>query len=79
MHPVSGSCKGERCHVRLASLGPLRSVEFGDPMVEVLCGADATHKLAEVQFDDMADYRHPLTAYVCCEHFRSVVGGSCDD
>lgn len=40
-----------------------------------VCGRDATNKLAEVIFDDDPNpIRHELTAYVCKEHFRMIVG-----
>jgi hypothetical protein len=40
-----------------------------------ICGAPATHKLEEAIFhDDPQPQRHPLTAYVCCEHFRAIMG-----
>ncbi len=40
-----------------------------------VCGADATHKLGEeIMHDDPFPERHNLTAYVCCEHFRMVLG-----
>lgn len=32
--------------------------------------AAATHKVAEVT----EDYRHELTAYVCCAHFAAIMG-----
>jgi hypothetical protein len=45
------------------------------------CGRPATHKVSEViQWDDPAQARHPLTAYVCCSHFFALVGSAapCD-
>jgi hypothetical protein len=40
-----------------------------------VCRADATHKLGEeIMHDDPSPHRHNLTAYVCCEHFRMIVG-----
>lgn len=40
-----------------------------------VCGIDATHKLGEeIMHDDPFPERHNLTAYVCCEHFRMVLG-----
>lgn len=40
-----------------------------------VCGKDATHKLEEtIFFDDPIQTRHPLTAYVCDEHFKMIVG-----
>jgi hypothetical protein len=40
-----------------------------------VCGKDATNKLEEKIFhDDPNNMRHPLTAYVCREHFRMIVG-----
>jgi len=42
------------------------------------CGEPATHKFSEEVFDDDPNpIRHPLTAYVCCDHFRLIVGGTC--
>jgi hypothetical protein len=35
------------------------------------CGEHATHKLGEEGSDPQY---HNLTAYVCCEHFRSIMG-----
>jgi hypothetical protein len=41
-----------------------------------VCGKPATNKLEETIFyDDPNKMRHPLTAYVCREHFRMIVGG----
>lgn len=40
-----------------------------------VCGVDATHKLGEeIMHDDPFPHRHNLTAYVCCEHFRMILG-----
>ena len=40
-----------------------------------VCGKPATNKLEETIFwDDPNQMRHPLTAYVCREHFRMIVG-----
>ena len=40
-----------------------------------VCGNPATNKLEETIFhDDPYPMRHPLTAYVCKEHFRMIVG-----
>ena len=40
-----------------------------------VCGKPATNKLEETLFwDDPNRLRHPLTAYVCREHFRMIVG-----
>lgn len=40
----------------------------------------ATHKLGEeILHDDPNPVRHNLTAYVCCTHFRLVVGGTCNE
>ena len=40
-----------------------------------VCGKPATNKLEETIFwDDPNKMRHPLTAYVCREHFRMIVG-----
>lgn len=40
-----------------------------------VCGTPAKHKLGEeIWNDDPNPYRHNLTAYVCCEHFRMIVG-----
>lgn len=37
------------------------------------CGAAATHKVREeLPHDDPNPARHPLTAYVCCLHFRAI-------
>lgn len=35
------------------------------------CGAPAAHKLGE---STGPDNFHPLTAYVCCQHFSSLIG-----
>lgn len=41
-----------------------------------VCGKPANNKLEETIFwDDPNQMRHPLTAYVCREHFRMIVGG----
>lgn len=42
-----------------------------------MCGAPATHKVGEeIPHDDHNPRRHNLTAYVCCEHFRSIMGSA---
>lgn len=39
------------------------------------CNNDATNKLGEeIQSDDPYPYRHNLTAYVCKQHFKMIVG-----
>ena len=41
------------------------------------CGAAATHKVGEeLPRDDASPVRHPLTAYVCCLHFRAIFGAA---
>lgn len=66
-HFVSGSCKGVACR---------------------MCGKQATHKVGEeipyddpaqvraddVRFSSDAPMRHNLTAYVCCDDFKKIVG-----
>ncbi len=43
------------------------------------CGAPAAHKIEETIFhDDPVPHRHPLTAYICHEHFRMVMGPAAD-
>ena len=40
-----------------------------------VCGKNATNKLGEeIPYDDPNPNRHNLTAYVCREHFRMIVG-----
>lgn len=40
-----------------------------------VCGENATNKLGEeIPYDDPNPNRHNLTAYVCREHFRMIVG-----
>lgn len=40
-----------------------------------VCGESATNKLEEtIFFDEPNKMRHPLTAYVCREHFQMIVG-----
>lgn len=40
-----------------------------------VCGENATNKLGEeIPYDDPKPNRHSLTAYVCREHFRMIVG-----
>lgn len=41
------------------------------------CGKPATHKVGEEMFeDDPRPIRHNATAYVCCEHFRMIMGNN---
>ncbi|WP_439398793.1 hypothetical protein ACRQ5Q_15385 [Bradyrhizobium sp. PMVTL-01] len=43
------------------------------------CGADSEHKVEETIFhDDPLPHRHGLTAYLCHEHFRMVMGPAAD-
>lgn len=43
-----------------------------------VCEEPAMHKVTEVILaDDTNIYRHPLTAYMCCECFRLLMGGVC--
>ncbi len=40
-----------------------------------ICKAPAAHKVGEeIMPDDPKPIRHNLTAYVCCEHFRLILG-----
>lgn len=40
-----------------------------------VCGKPATHKVGEEKFpDDKRSWAHNLTAYVCCEHFKQIMG-----
>jgi hypothetical protein len=40
-----------------------------------ICGAPATHKVGEeIPHDDPLPARHNLTAYVCCRHFKTLLG-----
>lgn len=68
-HPVSRYCVGVKCQfVKDPQLG-------GSPQ----CGDPASHKVGEEIFDDdPIPHRHNLTAYLCCRHYRLVMGGSCD-
>lgn len=58
---ISKSCIGEKC---------------------TICGKSAEHKVEEIIFDDepYPEYhgikigRHPLTSYVCHEHFVMIMG-----
>jgi hypothetical protein len=61
-HWVSGSTIGETCRVRGA-------------VDNKPCGANAGHKLGEeIPHDDPHPMRHNLTAYVCCFHFKKILG-----
>lgn len=69
--------KGCRCK---ASLGvtPNHPVSKYCHNERCSCGVPATHKIGEEIFDDDPNpIRHNLTAYVCCFHFRQVVGPAC--
>lgn len=40
-----------------------------------VCADPATHKLGEeIPHDDPQPNRHNLTAYVCCRHFKMLLG-----
>lgn len=42
-----------------------------------ICKAPATHKVGEeIMADDPNPVRHNLTAYICCEHFRLILGSA---
>lgn len=44
-----------------------------------ICGKPAEHKLEETVFsDDPMWMRHGLTAYICHEHFRQLMGPAAD-
>lgn len=44
------------------------------------CGKPAEHKVEETIFpDDPMQYRHELTAYICHEHFRQIMGPAADN
>ena len=61
-HFVSESCEWELCGYTFSASG-------------VRCLAPATHKVGEeIMHDDPNPHRHNLTQYVCCEHFRAIVG-----
>lgn len=60
-HFVSRTCSGESC-------GPCRRQGTHTP---------ATHKVGEEFAEDFRApiaYSHPLTQYVCCQHFREIMG-----
>lgn len=60
-HWTSGTAIGETCRVR----------DFTDRT----CGANASHKIGEeIPDDHPAPIRHNLTAYVCCFHFKKLLG-----
>lgn len=43
------------------------------------CGLPAEHKVGETIFmDDPMPNRHELTAYLCHEHFRQIMGPAAD-
>lgn len=43
------------------------------------CGAPAENKVEETIFlDDPRQPRHPLTTYLCHEHFRQIMGPAAD-
>lgn len=47
-----------------------------------MCDKPATHKVGEeIMWDDPNKMRHNLTAYVCCDHFRAILGpaGACPE
>ena len=59
-HFVSASCKGEICAMCIDLDQDERQ---------------ATHKVGEeIPHDDPNPARHNLTTYVCCEHFRLIMG-----
>ena len=61
-HFVSVSCQGERCEM---------CIELDQD------GRPATHKVGEeIPHDDPFPNRHNLTTYVCCEHFRLIMGNA---
>lgn len=40
-----------------------------------ICNAPASHKVGEeIAWDDPNKIRHNLTAYVCCKHFKEIMG-----
>lgn len=58
------------------------SASAGGPCA--ICGERSTHKVGEeIPHDDPFQMRHNLTAYVCCRHFRKLLGPAtgcpCDD
>lgn len=43
------------------------------------CSASAEHKIEETIFaDDPLQHRHELTAYVCHDHFKAIMGPAAD-
>ncbi len=43
------------------------------------CSAPAEHKVEETIFDDdPLPHRHELTAYICHDHFRQIMGPAAD-
>jgi len=41
-----------------------------------ICSTPASHKVGEeIASDDPNPMRHNLTAYICCTHFRIIMGG----
>lgn len=63
MHFVPVSCRGEQCQF----------------VSRVRCSKDAAHKVGEeILHDDPQPCRHNLTSYLCCRHYRQVMGGTCN-
>lgn len=66
MHFVSSTTKGEICRITV----------YESSMVWP-CDAPATHKIGEeIAFDDPFAARHNFTTYVCCDHFREIMGNA---
>lgn len=58
MHFISASCRGENCGI-CHRIGGTKT--------------PATHKVEEDPLDDPS-IKHPLTQYVCCDHFGFIMG-----
>lgn len=42
-----------------------------------MCDSPATHKVGEeIAYDDPNKNRHNYTAYVCCNHFKMILGSA---
>ena len=75
---IPASCRGEKCGICFRKAIDNRELILGHEIpseeLDKLYIVMASHKVEEHIFDDDPNpIRHPLTQYVCCEHFKMIM------
>lgn len=72
MHKVSECCQGEKCRIcyKPATHKVAEEIQVIPP--EIIYEGNIKHRIFPAA-------RHPLTAYLCCDHFVMIFGEDIDE